>query len=102
MPPATLTEECVSPFPGKPMANRWLLLSGDGTELLHYAQIIVALPLLDGVGGENESLAAWPPSSMNSSNPAGVLSTSALVGVSPAFLCMWSGRITCYLAHGDA
>ena len=101
MPPATLTEECVSPFPGTSVANRWLPLFGDGAELLHYAQIIVALPLLDEVRGEDGPVAGWPPSSMNSSNLAGVLSTSALAGVPPAFLFMWSGE-TCYLAHGGA
>src|SRR3954454_4652095 len=41
-----------------------------------------------GGGGEEEgAVAGSPPSSMNPSTPAGVLSTSALAGVSPAFLC---------------
>ena len=42
-----------------------------------------------GGGGEDRSVAGWPPSSMNYSKPAVVLSTNALADVSPALLCMW-------------
>src|SRR5215208_4960574 len=77
-----------------PPRSTYSLYSGGtgGTSIPYFGAMDTSLSrsCVSGGGGEEEgSVAGSPPSSMNPSNPAGVLSTSALAGVSPAFLCMW-------------